>query len=96
MTVEHLTMSDMFYLNALPADEEPVPIVPMVPARGSAGNAKETEDGLGRRPGDRRAAEKATKTEMLLGRPNLVVCLCSSQPWKFGVRACTPIRKLGN
>jgi hypothetical protein len=35
-------MLDMFYLNALPADEEPVPIVTMVPARGSAGNVNET------------------------------------------------------
>ena len=35
-------MSDMFYLNTLPADEEPVPIVTMVPARGSAGNVNET------------------------------------------------------
>ena len=59
-------MSDMFCLNALPADEEPVPIVPMVPARGSAGNAKDTEEGLGRGPEDRRAAEKATKTKMLM------------------------------
>ena len=42
VTVEHLTMSDTFCQNALPADEEPVPIVPMVPARGSAGNANDT------------------------------------------------------
>ena len=61
-------MSDMFCLNALPADEEPVPIdiVPMVPARGSAGNAKDTEEGLGRGPEDRRAAERAMKTKMLM------------------------------
>ena len=60
-------MSDTFCLNALPADEEPVPIEQMVPARGSAGNVNyEAEEGLGRRPGDKRAAEKVAKKNMLM------------------------------
>jgi hypothetical protein len=80
VTVEHLTMSDTFCQNALPADEEPVPIVPMVPARGSAGKVNEVKDGPGYGPGGTRAAAKATKKEMqlLANRVDAELDVCAS------------------
>jgi hypothetical protein len=73
-------MSDTFCQNALPADEEPVPIVPMVPARGSAGKVNEVKDGPGYGPEDTRAAAKVTKKEMLLlaNRVDAELDVCAS------------------